>query len=251
MISGKPCVLVVDDDPVSLGFLTAAIDQCGGTAVPAASADAALATSSTAMLDLLLIDQHLPDANGIELLRRLRARGVAAPAVATSADIAAADQVRLIAAGFAATLRKPAAVAAIHALVRRLIDLPATAVAPQRGDGEAQRNDGEAILDDPVALVAIGGDRATLRALRGLLAGELEALIALLLGNAAASDASGFANSLHRLRASCGFCGAPALGAAAAAFETCLRSESGDAGGTRKTFLQACITTRDALASGG
>jgi len=110
MISGKPCVLVVDDDPVSLGFLTAALGQCGCRAVPAASAHAALAALADATIDLLLIDRRLPDGDGDELLRRLRARGVVAPAVATSADITPADRERLIEAGFVATLGKPASV---------------------------------------------------------------------------------------------------------------------------------------------
>ena len=249
MISGKPCVLVVDDDPVSLGFLTAALGQCGCAAIPAASVHAALATSAEATIDLLLIDRRLPDGDGDELLRRLRARGVVAPAVATSADITPADHERLIEAGFVATLGKPASVAAIHAVVERHLSLAAP-FPSHCGEEEARDPDGT-VLDEGAALAAIGGDRAAMHALRRLLAGELDGLIAALSGDGPAIDAAAFADSLHRLRASCGFCGAPALGAAAAQFETCVRSGKGDAAGIRNAFLQACSATRDALGRSG
>ena len=249
MISGKPCVLVVDDDPVSLGFLTAALGQCGCRAVPAASAHAALAALADATIDLLLIDRRLPDGDGDELLRRLRARGVVAPAVATSADITPADRERLIEAGFVATLGKPASVAAIHAVVERHLSLAAPF--PSHCGEEGARDHDGTVLDEGAALAAIGGDRAAMHALRRLLAGELDGLIAALSSDGPAIDSAALADNLHRLRASCGFCGAPALGAAAAQFETCLRGGAGDADGMRNAFVQACIATRDALRRSG
>jgi len=246
MISGKPCVLVVDDDPVSLGFLTAALGQCGCTAMPAASAQAALATPATTTIDLLLIDRRLPDADGDELLRRLRARGIVAPAVATSADITPAAHARLVEAGFVATLGKPATVGAIQSLVRRHLGPAAAALPPGHDDGQAPGGDAT-ILDEHAALVAIGGDRAAMQALRTLLAAELDRLIVAAPGDETAGNPAAFAETLHRLRASCGFCGAPALGAAATELESCLRSGNGDAPRLRAAFLHACTATRDAL----
>jgi CheY-like chemotaxis protein len=57
----------------------------------------------------MLLDMHLPDGNGIELLQRLRAqpalRGV--PAIAVSADALPEDIRAAIAAGFDAYWTKP------------------------------------------------------------------------------------------------------------------------------------------------
>ncbi|WP_333590484.1 response regulator [Brevundimonas sp.] len=78
--SKRPVLLIVDDDPEvlhALAFLTQArgydVRRCGTSAEALAAA--------TDGLHCLVIDQNLPDLPGIELLGRLRARGVAAPAV--------------------------------------------------------------------------------------------------------------------------------------------------------------------------
>jgi len=246
MISGKPYILVVDDDPVSLGFLTAALEQCGCSVAGSGTATAALAAASTAKFDLLLVDRCLPDADGVALLRRLRGAGVVAPAIATSAEIEATDEAQLIDAGFVATLRKPADVATIHALVRRCIDLPTAETALQPGAVD-RPHDADPILDDAAALVAIGGDRAALLALRRLFAGELETLIAQLQGEGALADTTALADRLHRLRASCGFCGATALGAAAAVLESSVRSGARNLHPLEETFRRVCAATRAAL----
>lgn len=79
-LSKRPILLIVDDDTEvlrALVFLTHArgydVRHCGTSAE-------ALATQIE-NLHCLVIDQHLPDQPGIELLHRLRERGVTAPAV--------------------------------------------------------------------------------------------------------------------------------------------------------------------------
>jgi len=66
------------------------------------------------------------------------------------------------------------------------------------------------MLDDQAALTATG-DATTMRALRLLLREELALLHQEL--DTLSRDPSGFGERLHRLRSSCGFCGAAALSA--------------------------------------
>lgn len=228
MPASKSRVLIVDDDPVSLRFLEAAVGISG--CVVASAADGAAALAANGVFDLLLIDRHLPDIDGIELLHALRKVGVGAPAIATSAEIDTASGARLRAAGFVDVLEKPASMRCIREFVMR--HLPGSA--PH-------------LLDDVAALDAIGGAPEALRALRDLLARELEDLEGDLTHGDLATNTARLGERLHRLRASCGFCGASALAACAADWQNALRDGSQAADGLRETFIVACRETAAAL----
>ncbi|MGH8042728.1 MAG: response regulator [Rudaea sp.] len=220
-----PHVLIVDDDPVSLRFLAAAVTQSGCEVVAADRGHAALAKSGT--FDLLLLDRHLPDTSGADLLHRLRERGCHAPAIATSAEIDAATAMDLRAAGFADVLEKPATMEQIRCLLAR--HLP------------------QSILDDAAALATTGGDAAAMRALRALLVQELTQLQGDLRQGDLAAHALAFDERLHRLRAACGFCGATALAAAAADLQGTVRNGRTATNDELGSFLALCDRTVESL----
>jgi response regulator of citrate/malate metabolism len=70
-------VLVVDDDPVALEAHAAYVERVPGFVVVArAPAGAeALRVLGTAAVDLVLLDVHLPDMSGLDVLRRMRSAG--------------------------------------------------------------------------------------------------------------------------------------------------------------------------------
>ncbi|MHB8679662.1 MAG: response regulator [Rudaea sp.] len=226
--ASQPRVLIVDDDPVSLRFLDAAVAQCGCVVVSAADGAAALAAGG--VFGLLLIDRSLPDLGGGELLHALRARGIDAAAIATSAEIDSAMALELRAAGFADVLEKPASVERIGKIVRR--HLPHIE---------------SALLDDAAALAASGGDADALRALRGLLAKELEQLERDLTHDDLATDTARLDARLHRLRAACGFCGAAALAELAADWQDAMRAGNRFTDRQRAAFVIRCRETAAAL----
>lgn len=221
-------VLIADDDPVSLRFLEAALQQFGCTTVGVADMTGALGSASTSSCDLLLLDRNLPDGNGIELLAALRNRGVACPAIATSAEITAETREQLGAAGFADCIEKPVTLARLQEILRPWLD--SADVAP---------------LDDAVALAAVGGDAEVLQALRAMLAKEVSTLHNDLTRGDISTQT--LLDRLHRLRASCGFCGARKLADAASVLEQALRVEVDGAHGQRQPFIACCIETTAAL----
>lgn len=226
--SPKPRVLIVDDDQVSLRFLEAAVAQSGCTVV--AAVDGATALKPDCVFDLLMIDRGLPDIDGVELLHALRQRGNRAPAIATSAAIDAAQSTQLHAAGFVDVLEKPASVMRIHEIVT--LHLPQTA--PVLIDGEA-------------ALDSVAGDATALRALRGLLAQELEQLEWDLTHDDLATDRNRLGERLHRLRAACGFCGAVGLMRLAAGWQKALRAGTLPDDEQRDSLLALCRKTAVAM----
>lgn len=247
MIAAMPTVLIADDDPVSLRFLRTALEGLGCEAIVAADGSHAINATRANTLDLLMLDLHMPDIGGAALLRALRERSVAAPAVATSAELDAATHAALRAAGFADTLLKPASLESIEKILYRHVDLA------RRGrSAHAVASEPEVavpILDDASALAAIGGDRAAMSALRRIFSGELGALEGDLRTASALPEPAALGARLHRLRASSGFCGAAALGAAALRLQQALSGDAGRLPGAVAEFMQTCRETQRALAA--
>jgi len=71
----RDIVLVVDDSPETLSFLTEAIERSGATVLVAVAGDLALALVDEITPDVILLDAMMPGMDGFETCRRLKARG--------------------------------------------------------------------------------------------------------------------------------------------------------------------------------
>ncbi len=115
-------VLYIDDDRInSLLFVETCRLAVGVEVDTAETAAEALAMATAAPPDLLVIDLHLPDASGYELLARLRAllQAQVPPAILCTADETALVQQPAREAGFAACWTKPVNVAVVLAELAR------------------------------------------------------------------------------------------------------------------------------------
>lgn len=66
-------LLAVDDQPAHLSLLKQVLTPAGYDVLEARSGGEALAVVQENLPDLILLDMHLPDMHGLEVLRRLRA----------------------------------------------------------------------------------------------------------------------------------------------------------------------------------
>lgn len=66
-------VLVVDDSPETLGFLTSAMEEAGVTVLVATSGEAALGVAEKVTPDIILMDAVMPGLDGFETCRRIKA----------------------------------------------------------------------------------------------------------------------------------------------------------------------------------
>src|SRR3954451_1580356 len=100
-------VLVVEDDAELLELLLRGLREEGFTAIGAASGHQALERAGANVLDALVIDVGLPDADGRDVCQALRANGVAAPVLFLTARDAVTDRLSGFAAGGDDYVTKP------------------------------------------------------------------------------------------------------------------------------------------------
>jgi type IV pilus assembly protein PilB len=104
-----PRVLVVDDQPANLALVRKVLQPAGFEVGEARSGAEALALAQETHPDLILLDMHLPDLHGLDVLRKLREtpRGAAIRVLAMSALAASEDREAWLQAGCVGTVEKP------------------------------------------------------------------------------------------------------------------------------------------------
>ena len=110
-------VLIVDDEPKIRGVVADALSSAVEAVLEAASGEDALATAAISGPDLIVLDLGLPDLEGIEVCRRLRAR-TTAPIVVISARHSEQEKTALLDAGADDYITKPFSSAELRARVR-------------------------------------------------------------------------------------------------------------------------------------
>jgi len=100
-------VLVVDDQRDSCELLAALFERHGARVVQCDSAESALGVLTDVEANLLIADIAMPDIDGYELIRRVRASHPTLPAIAVSAYARPQDRRRALSAGFDGYCAKP------------------------------------------------------------------------------------------------------------------------------------------------
>ena len=117
-------VLVVDDEDDTRELLRVGLTQCGAEVSTASSAAEALEALAREMPEVLISDIGMPDEDGYELIRRVRALapegGGRVPAVALTAYARAEDRLRALRAGYQMHLSKPVELAELTSVIASL-----------------------------------------------------------------------------------------------------------------------------------
>jgi CheY-like chemotaxis protein len=206
-------VLLVEDSPINAEVAAEIVRSAGYTVDLAADGVAAIEAAKTRAYDLVLMDCQLPEMDGFEATRRIRAlerdgrlpaRDEALPVIALTASALKGDLERCFAAGMNDYVSKPIDARRLLAVIsRRLKGRPPTSVRWARSSIP--------VLDLARALARLQGDFALLRRIATQFAdGAPEARAKL---NAAAErhDASGIAFASHHLRGQASSFGGEAL----------------------------------------
>ena len=219
-------LLVVEDNEVNALVAQGQLERLGHRPRLAASGAAALAAAAAADFDLVLLDLRLPDMDGLDVARAIRALADPArarvPIVALSAHVLRDDIQTCLDAGIDDFLGKPFQVDRLEAMLRRVLGVSSPrAATPARA---ASGPPGAALVDEGALLdhvKALGRDHAarivaTYRDSVATLSHDLECL-------AETGDWARIAELAHRLRSSSSHVGLNRLAARAGEVERAAR----------------------------
>ncbi len=115
-------VLLVDDIEINLLIVEALLEPCGIEPTRAANGVEAIALAAEQPFDLILMDQMMPEMDGVEATLRIRAMGghnASVPIVALTANAVSGVREALLNQGFSDYLSKPIDPAALYACLLR------------------------------------------------------------------------------------------------------------------------------------
>jgi two-component system OmpR family response regulator len=121
MASDKPRVLVVDDEPSIVDAVATSLRYEGFEVDEATTGRAALASAQERSPDLIVLDVMLPDLDGLEVTRRLRADGIRVPILFLTARDAIEDKIVGLTIGGDDYVTKPFSLAEVVARVRAIL----------------------------------------------------------------------------------------------------------------------------------
>jgi len=114
-------ILIAEDDDVLADGLTRSLRQSGYAVDHVASGLEADSALSTQNFDLLILDLGLPRMSGLEVLKRLRARGAMLPVLILTASDSVDERVKGLDLGADDYMAKPFALTELEARVRALV----------------------------------------------------------------------------------------------------------------------------------
>jgi len=153
-----PRVLVVDDEPNIRELVQVALKFHGCTVSTAANGTDAMRQAEATKPDLIVLDVMLPDIDGFEVCRRLRASGNEVPVIFLTARDTSSDTVTGLAIGGDDYVTKPFSVEALVARVRAVLRRAARSAQPEEPgivDGTLRAGDLE--LDEAMWTVRRAG----------------------------------------------------------------------------------------------
>jgi CheY-like chemotaxis protein len=101
-------VLIVEDDPVSMFYLSEIVSSSGATIITAFNGQSAIEIfKKTSTIDIILLDIQLPEITGYQVASEIRKINRSLPIIAQTAYATHDDKIKCINAGCSDYVRKP------------------------------------------------------------------------------------------------------------------------------------------------
>ncbi len=235
-------VLVAEDNRTNQQVVRLVLEGAGHTVHVADNGMAALAALGALEVDALLLDVQMPDLDGLEVARRVRAGAVPGrervAIIAVTAQAVAGDRERCLAAGMDAYLSKPIDRAALLTTLRQVTAHQTARVAVSARSVVA--------IDHEDLVRRLGEDPAILGPALLAFSDASHELVVSIGRAVAARCAADLRRDTHSLKGALLTIGAGAAARAAAALETIAKSESWGTAGDALAVLEREIARVDA-----
>ena len=242
-------VLVVEDNEVNALVASGLLERAGHRSVIAPTGEAAVAAAAERDFDIVLMDIRLPDIDGLEATRRIRAldhaRRRRVPVVAISAQVLRDDIQACLDAGMTDFLGKPFRAERLEAMLRRVLGSASPGVAEA---GAASPPPATAVVDRRVLgehVAALGFEATgrivdTWRRTTSTVGDDLTRALG-------ARDRTAVAEIAHRLKSSSRHVGLGGLADRAAALERAARADASPIEGAVADLVTALVAADAAL----
>ena len=154
----KPLILVVEDDSTVRNLITTTLKSNNYTYITAPTGEAAIVAATTQQPDIVFLDLGLPDMDGVEVIKRIRAWSQM-PIIVISARIEDVDKVAALDAGADDYLTKPFSVTELLARLR-VAQRRITTVEGKPGDSVF--HNGELTVDYAAGCASLNGEELKL-----------------------------------------------------------------------------------------
>jgi FixJ family two-component response regulator len=124
MIQIRPLIAALDDEPQMCKALARLLKTYGFEIMTFTLAEDFLAACATRLPDCLLLDLHMPNINGFEVLERLASQGVALPVIVLTGQDQPGNAERARALGAVDYLLKPLNESQLLAAIRKVVKAP-------------------------------------------------------------------------------------------------------------------------------
>ena len=116
-------ILIADDQPVGRELIRAILESGGYEVIEAADGREALDLAVSSLPDLIVLDLHMPEVDGLSAMKKLRSdpRFAATPIIAVTATAMKGSREEGLQAGFTDYLTKPVPIETLRRLVARLL----------------------------------------------------------------------------------------------------------------------------------
>ena len=225
-------VLVVDDDPVSLGFAVAVYRHHGCDTWSARAKSAALEIAEQKHPDLIVLDIQIGETDGLQLRTDILARDETyhPEFVALTGETRPSRHAYFLSSGCSRVPVKPSSAAQLLGC----LDLVCAVLRKSGEDYPLTRHTELPALEQHCALKALDGDRSLLTSLRLMYTSELKSLCPRIDDHLLLAQFDAAAKLVHRLNAAAGYCGAQAFRQCCRSLESAL--QSGNAGTIAKHY---------------
>jgi CheY-like chemotaxis protein len=117
----KPNVLVIEDDFINIELIREMLFRFDCEVVVAENGKDGVKEASENRFDLILLDLHMPEMDGISAAKKMRANGVGTPIVALTANVVSGIKSDCIAAGMNDFMSKPIELKDVEAVLKKYV----------------------------------------------------------------------------------------------------------------------------------
>jgi len=231
--AARPLVLVAEDHPINRRVIQRQLELLGLGAELVQDGAAALAAWRSGRFALILSDCQMPQLDGLDLTRAIRAEeqvhGGHTPIIGITAGALVEELQRCLAAGMDAVLAKPLSLPSLQEALSRFLPALAAAAPTQQAAAVPQAPAGADLpcLDRQALAELFGPEPQVLALLIGEFLASSRTLVAELDAALAEGDVSAARRAAHKLAGAASTAGAPRLAAASRALEQALAEPAG------------------------